>query len=114
MYDRSQPQQNPFFEEDIAEEPEEDGEGDTKKVRERLDSLTIDAAVADLLPDEETLLKTCLEEIHNIVGDNIPDSVIIASILRCKFNVEKALDECLNRQAEPIPKGKISLLFVIV
>ncbi|CAG7821931.1 unnamed protein product [Allacma fusca] len=99
MYDRTKGHAMGSYlrpEDDIAEEPEDDGDTDTTKTRERLDSLTIDTALADLVPEEEILLKSCLEEIHNVVGDSIPEPVIVLSIIRSKFNTEKALDECLK------------------
>ena len=102
MYDRSK--QNPmssYFttEEDIAEEPEEDGSETSKNVertRKRLESMTLESAVADLVPEEEVLLKSCIDEIHDVVGDSVPDSVIISQILRFKFNMERALDAVLT------------------
>lgn len=95
-----------FFgkEDNISEEPEDDGEGqgskEVERTRQRLDSLTIDSAVqeavADLVPEEEILLKSCLDEIHDVVGESFPDNVIISHILHAKFNREKALDSLLR------------------
>jgi len=112
MYDRSK--QNPmssYFtaEEDIAEEPEDDSVGDPtmERTRKRLQSLTLETAVADLVPEEEILLKSCLEEIHDVVGDTVPDSIIITEILHHKFNVERALDAVLSGSFSN-PKSKNS------
>jgi hypothetical protein len=99
-------------EDDIAEEPEEDG-ADPKvieRTRKRLESITLESAVADLVPEEEVLLKSCLEEIHDVVGDSVPDSVIISQILRFKFNMEKALDAVLTGGVAINPEGNILIL----
>ena len=105
LYDRSKTQQpvSSYFkpEENITEEPEEDyGDIDFQKTRQRLDSLTIETAIAALSPEEDARLKSCLEEIHNIVGDSIPESVIMSNIIRSKFDVAKALDGCLGENVE--------------
>jgi len=109
MYDRSHVQQLSSFlgpeEDDIAEEPEDDG-GDAsgktvERTRRRLDSLTLESAITKLVPEEGMLLKSCLDEILDIVGDSIPESVIVANIMKSNFNVEKALDRCLKGSSEP-------------
>lgn len=107
VYDRSKSNQISQFmaaDGDIQEEPEgevEDSEMvDVERTRQRLDSLTIDSvvdeAVADLVPEEEILLKSCVDEIHDVVGDTFPHKVIICHILHAKFNREKALDTLLS------------------
>lgn len=110
IYDRDRsraPQMSQFFapENNITEEPEDDvdtqkKEKEMEKTRQRLDSLTIDSAVeeavADLVPEEEILLKSCLDEIRDVVGDSFPDNLIVSHILHCKFNRERALDDILN------------------
>lgn len=62
----------------------------------RLDSLTIASDIGKLSPADEVRLQSCLDEIHNVVGDSIPELVIKSAILQHNFCMEKALDACLN------------------
>lgn len=102
LYDRSKSTQLAHFvaqEADIAEEPEEadvDVGRTLERTRQRLDSLTIESAVARLTSDDEVLLKSCLDAIHDVVGDSVPENVIIGHILQSKFDSEKALDSILS------------------
>jgi len=115
MFDRSKTNaMSSFFPggEDIAEEPDED-DGTTnsakavEQARKKLGSISLETAVADLVPEEEILLKSCMDAIHDVVGDSIPDSTIIAQILRFKFNTEKALDAILTGSlVEPVTEGE--------
>jgi len=104
LYNRGEPNQiSAFFApegDDIQEEPEDDVKRALDSTSERLQSLTLESAAANLLPEEEILLKSCLEEIQNVMGDSMPDAVIISQILRAKFNMEKALDACLRGATE--------------
>lgn len=43
-------------------------------------------------------LQSCLEEIRNIVGETVPEHVIITKVLESNFGFETALDGCLNYQ----------------
>jgi hypothetical protein len=104
LYDRSKGTNLAQFvsqEEDIREEPEEvDGETSVQdsleRTRKRLDSLTIESTVARLGPDEAIRLKYCLDSIHNVVGDSIPENIITAHIIQAKFDSERALDNVLS------------------
>lgn len=116
MYDRSKQNQIASFfspDQDIAEEDEDSNKPDqskqTESARLQLESVSLQAALPNLVPEEEMLLKSCLDEIHNIVGESIQESVIIGQILKHKFNVEKALDGCLSGVADH--KGNFSHLF---
>ncbi len=41
-------------------------------------------------------LSSCLEEIHNILGESRPDAVYTETIIRHKYNLQPALDELLS------------------
>ncbi|XP_033644738.1 HBS1-like protein isoform X2 [Asterias rubens] len=47
---------------------------------------------------EEAQLQSCLEEIRNVVGDAIPEHVLVETALAHKFNFEKALNAILDHQ----------------
>lgn len=106
MYDRAKSgktQLSNFLshEEDIVEveEPGEDEERVEQRLenaRKRLDSLTIEAAIAKLGPDEEIRLKHCLDTIRDVCGESVSDNVIKAHIIQAKFDAERALDNILN------------------
>lgn len=67
-----------------------------EETRQQLDAISLQNAVASLTAEEEVLLKSCLEAINDVIGDSIPDSIIISQILRFRFNTEKALDSLLK------------------
>ncbi|XP_002731628.1 HBS1-like protein [Saccoglossus kowalevskii] len=50
---------------------------------------------------DEAKLQSCLEEIRNIVGDTIPEHVLIDVIIQYNFNFERSLDAILNQTESP-------------
>lgn len=53
----------------------------------------------DLCELDEVRLRSCLEEIRNVIGDSIPEHILIDSVLKNNFNFSKALDDVLNSAA---------------
>ena len=49
-------------------------------------------------------LQSCLEELHSIMGDNIPEPVLTETVMRNHFNIESSLNELLSL------KGKVAFL----
>lgn len=103
LYDRNsrQTQLSHFVghENDIVEEPEQEVETVDKrleKARQRLDSLSIESAVAKLGVDEEIRLKHCLDTIRDVCGESVTDNQMKAHIIQANFNPERALDNILN------------------
>ena len=45
-------------------------------------------------------LQCCLEELHNIMGDNIPEPVLTETVVRHNFNIESSLNELLSLKGE--------------
>lgn len=43
-------------------------------------------------------LNSCLEEMRNILGDTVPEHIMIEAVLRADFHYEKALNDLLNAQ----------------
>ena len=41
-------------------------------------------------------LQSCLEELHNIMGDNIAEAVLTEVVVRHDFNIESSLNELLS------------------
>lgn len=48
---------------------------------------------------DEVRLRSCLEEMRNVIGDSIPEHILIDSVLKNEFNFSKALDDVLNSAA---------------
>jgi elongation factor 1 alpha-like protein len=91
MYDRSsrQPQISSFLttEEDIAEENEiEDHHESTKRKLNEIDELK---------------LRSCLDEIRNVIGDTLPEKIIVETILANNFDFNRSLDTLLNKKTAP-------------
>ncbi|XP_070556539.1 uncharacterized protein [Ptychodera flava] len=59
-----------------------------------------------LNPIDEAKLQSCLEEIRNIVGETVPEHIIIDSVLHFNFNYERALDAILNQNEPPRKSSK--------
>jgi len=53
----------------------------------------------DLCELDEVRLRSCLEEIRNVIGDSIPEHILIDSVMKNEFNFSKALDDVLNSAA---------------
>jgi elongation factor 1 alpha-like protein len=99
MFDRSrQHQMSAFFKEenDIAEEDDlkvrgskhDSSVGDPEKRKQR-----------DLRELDEVRLRSCLEEIRGVIGDSIPEQILIDSVLKNEFDFNKSLDDVLNSAA---------------
>jgi elongation factor 1 alpha-like protein len=89
-----------FFNEenDIAEEDESSTES-SKQVR---DSKTCQRhGLSDV---DEARLRSCLEEIRNVIGDSVPEQILIDSVLQNEFNLNKALDAVLSNAASAAEK----------
>jgi len=48
---------------------------------------------------DEVRLRSCLEEMRSVIGDSIPEHILIDSVLKNEFNFSKALDDVLNSAA---------------
>lgn len=102
MYDRSsrQTQISAFLtdEDDIAEEDEE------AENEERRDS---DSFKYPLLSDvDEARLRSCLDEIHSVIGDSIPEKILVDTVLEKNFDFALALDSLLTSSKKK--EGKLS------
>lgn len=101
MFDRTrQPQMSAFFNEenDIAEEDETSTES-SKQVG---DSETYQRhGLSDV---DEARLRSCLEEICNVIGDSVPEQILIDAVLQNEFNLNKALDAVLSNAASAAEK----------
>jgi hypothetical protein len=96
MFDRTrQPKMSAFFDEenDIAEEDESNRES-SKKVQNSEICQQLGLSEVD-----EARLRSCLEGIHNVIGDSVPEQILIDAVLRNEFNLNKALDAVLSNAA---------------
>uniref|UniRef100_A0A1B6IM34 Tr-type G domain-containing protein n=1 Tax=Homalodisca liturata TaxID=320908 RepID=A0A1B6IM34_9HEMI len=103
MYDRSsrQTQISAFIteEDDIAEEDE------NEEHLERRDSDSF--KYPELSDVDEARLRSCLDEIHSVIGDSIPENIVVETIIQKNFDIALALDSLLNspnRKKEEEPK----------
>ncbi|KAJ9586085.1 hypothetical protein L9F63_020282, partial [Diploptera punctata] len=94
MFDRSrrQPQMSAYFNEenDIAEE----------------DELHIDSSqrasgyqTPGMNEEDEARLRSCLDEIRNVIGDSIPEHILIDTVLKNDFNFNRSLDAVLSNNS---------------
>lgn len=92
MYDRSrQPSQiSAFFNDNIAEEDET--EDDVKTNRRESDNFRR-PMLSDL---DEAKLASCLEEVRNVIGDSVPEHVLVKTILHNNFDLTKSLNAVLS------------------
>ncbi|XP_052775545.1 uncharacterized protein LOC128213622 isoform X2 [Mya arenaria] len=79
-------------EEDEPEEGEETLHGSHDYTRPTLSSI------------DEARLNSCLEDVRNVLGESVPDSMMVSTIIRHNFSIESSLNELLNKQVEEAPK----------
>ncbi|XP_067012360.2 protein HBS1 [Anabrus simplex] len=89
LYDRSrQPQMSAFFtEEDNIEEEDESAEVGQHEAGSKPPVLN------DL---DECKLRSCLDEIRNVIGESLPENILVEIIIKSDFQVDKALDTALS------------------
>jgi hypothetical protein len=89
-----------FFNEenDIAEE-DESNTGSSEQIRHSAMYQRHGLSEVD-----EARLRSCLEEIHNVIGDSVPEQILVDTILQNEFNLDKALDAVLSNAASAAEK----------
>ena len=55
----------------------------------------------NLLFDYSGQLMSIKDEVHNVMGDNIQDSLLEEVIIKNKFNLEATLNELLSSSGKP-------------
>ncbi|XP_074642146.1 HBS1-like protein isoform X2 [Tubulanus polymorphus] len=50
---------------------------------------------------QQAQLNSCLEEMRNIIGDSVPEHTMVDAVVKSDFNLEKALDQVLNKADAP-------------
>ena len=102
---------------DDEEEMDEDHDDsmEVETVAKDFQGITLEEATKNLLPEEEILLRSCIDEISSVVGDSVSDSIIIQQVLNFKFNTEKALDSILKGAIKSIEihKGKLYIQILL-
>lgn len=115
MYDRSRNQQAVanFLDSrnDIQEETEEQTEAAHRSCERRE---SVDLRGLNLSEDDEAKLMSCLDELRNVLGDTIPENILVQSVLKHRFNYDKALDEILNKTKEVKIEPSVPLPPVII
>ena len=103
MFDRNtrQPQMSAFFNEEnnIAEEDELHTDGP------RQDSGNF--KTPGLNEADEVRLRSCLDEIHNVIGDSVPEQILIDTVLKNDFNFNKSLDAVLSNSSTQTLGGNV-------
>jgi elongation factor 1 alpha-like protein len=114
MFDRTrQPQMSAFFNEenDVAEDESNIKCNQNYSVRDS------DACQwPDLSKVDEVRLRSCLEEIRGVIGDSVPEHILIDAVLKNEFNFNKALDAVLSSitsAAEKPVAGEFCIAFCI-
>jgi hypothetical protein len=55
---------------------------------------------------DEARLQSCLDEIRNVIGDSIPERILVGTIVRNGFDIHRSLDAVLNTSTQ---KGLLML-----
>uniref|UniRef100_A0A8D9AR17 HBS1-like protein n=1 Tax=Cacopsylla melanoneura TaxID=428564 RepID=A0A8D9AR17_9HEMI len=92
LFDRSKTTQiASFLGTSVEEEPEEE---------EEQSIATVEPPTRPTLSDlEEAQLLSCLDKIRDIVGDSIPDTVVVDTVIRNQFDVDRSIDQILNSES---------------
>ncbi|XP_034254851.1 HBS1-like protein isoform X2 [Thrips palmi] len=93
--------------EDIAEE-DEDAEEGVECVKRR-DSDTLGLRSRNLSELDEARLRSCLDEIRNVIGDSMSEATLADIILANDFDVAKSLDASLSNAADDSIKPPLKI-----
>ncbi|KAK2181185.1 hypothetical protein NP493_407g03006 [Ridgeia piscesae] len=108
LYDRTQqPSLSSYMRSQENEEiPEEDEELEHEVDEAGVSSLhdSFHFHQLGLSPADEVRLKGCLDEMRNILGESVPESVMVTAILRANFDSNAAADDVLGQQTQEQPK----------
>ncbi|KAF6019147.1 hypothetical protein EB796_022564 [Bugula neritina] len=55
--------------------------------------------------EDEVKLRSCLDEVQNIIGDTIPEMIVKRTIINNKFDLERSLDTLLTNQSSHSSKS---------
>lgn len=88
LFDRSKTTQiASFLGTSVEEEPEEQEDSPP----------TVETSPRPVLSElEEAQLRSCLDKIRDIVGDSVPDTVVVDTVIQNQFDVDRSLDQILN------------------
>lgn len=56
---------------------------------------------------DEARLQSCLDEIRNVIGDSIPEMILVSTIVKNGFDIHRSLDAALN---SPSQKGSALII----
>ncbi|XP_052274805.1 HBS1-like protein isoform X1 [Dreissena polymorpha] len=96
--DRNVALANYMDEQEVIHEEEEPGEELTQH------RVSHDPARPTLSEIDEARLNSCLDEVRSVLGDSVPEHVIVEVIVRHNFSIEGAFNELLNQQEAPKPQ----------
>ncbi|XP_041360116.1 HBS1-like protein isoform X2 [Gigantopelta aegis] len=82
--------------------PEEDNEEDDDD--EKLQELSTGKIRKQLNDIDTARLNSCLEEIHNVLGETTSEQTITEAIIKNNFDVQASLNELLTQQGQDVPK----------
>ncbi|XP_032528780.2 protein HBS1 [Danaus plexippus] len=115
MYDRSRNQQaiSSFLSShnDIQEESEDLTE-DSHPCLQRRES--IDLRGLNLNEEDEAKLMSCLDELRNVLGDTVPENILVQAVINHNFNFNIALDEILNNNKTKDEKTKAAVTLPVL
>ncbi|XP_060565428.1 uncharacterized protein LOC132724560 isoform X1 [Ruditapes philippinarum] len=85
--------------------PEEDEGDDTDEGTPRTQHRSsLDYTRPKLTDVDEAKLNSVLEEVRNVIGEAVPEGVMVDTIMKHNFSVEGSLNELLNQQEAPKPQ----------
>lgn len=59
---------------------------------------------------DEARLQSCLDEIRNVIGDSIPERILVSTIVKNGFDIHRSLDAVLN---SPSQKGMALIISLL-
>lgn len=82
------------------EEYEEDSDGMPRDHHRH----SLDYTRPQLNDVDEAHLNSCLEEVRNVLGESLPEHILIDTIIKQNFDLEKSLNQLLNQSDAPKPQ----------